>query len=46
MTDGEKDELVIALQELVQELLAKLVQLRVASGLKIRELEAKLKEKG
>ena len=46
MTDGEKDEVVLALQELVQELLAKLVQLRVASGLKIRELEAKLKEKG
>ena len=46
MTDGEKDELVIALQELVQELLAKLIQLRVASGLKVKELEAKLKEKG
>ena len=45
MTDGEKDELVAALQELVQELLAKLVQLRIASGLKIKELEAKLKEK-
>ena len=45
MTDSEKDELVLALQELVQELLAKLIQLRVASGLKIKELEAKLKEK-
>ena len=45
MTDGEKDELVVALQELVQELLAKLIRLRVASGLKIKELEAQLKEK-
>jgi hypothetical protein len=45
MTDGEKDELVVALQELVQELLAKLIQLRVTCGLKIKELEAQLKEK-
>jgi hypothetical protein len=40
-----RDELILALQELVQELLAKLVQLRVSTGLKIKELEAKLKEK-
>jgi hypothetical protein len=46
MTDADKDELILALQELVQELLAKLVQLRVASGLKIKELEAKLKNGG
>jgi hypothetical protein len=40
----DKDELILALQELSQDLLAKLINLRVASGVKIKELEAKLKE--
>jgi hypothetical protein len=44
MNPDPKDEIIAALQEMMQEFLAKLVNLRVASGLKIRELEAKLAE--
>jgi len=44
MTDN-KDEVIQALQEMIQELMSKLINLRVATGLKIKELESQLKNK-
>jgi hypothetical protein len=40
-----KDETILALQELVQELMSKLINFRIESGLKIKELEQRLKDK-
>lgn len=38
----QKDEIIVALQEMVSELTSKLINLRVATGLKIKELNAEI----
>jgi hypothetical protein len=40
-----KDETILALHELVRELIAQLIKVRVDAGLRIKELEEKLKDK-
>lgn len=41
MTD-QKDETILALQEMVSELTSKLINLRIASGIKIKELNIEI----
>lgn len=40
--DDHKDETILALQELVNELTTKLINLRVSAGIKIKKLNAQI----